>query len=1363
MKRFLSGLVALVMILAVCPVLANAEAADLEAFAASITAEAVTQNELTDFVTKDLVLPTAPAGITVTWESSDPSAITNDGKVTRTDIEDKPVTLTATITDGTETITKGLNLNVIPNATNVFYQNNFHYPELVGISTVVTSAIGWSDSGTGLTTVEKSIRKDEDGNHYLYMDHASTKGYPQIGPTFSAKGSKITIRMDITVDATNGTSKYIDLWLGMAKGNTVEYSKPRMTTNANNITSLSGRLNLDAPPQRTELYIELDMENLKMRAKKGATGNWTAYWDIPSKNEDWTGEIKTLLFRRGSGGSPAAEVEVDNMIIYEERDRASYADLVQVDKTLALLDASKMTSEDAANITADLDLNYPELQAANAANGTTVTFESSNPERIAIENGKGVVNRGYEAEEVTLTATVTKGEASASKKFKFTVAASQAATEIRNAIAFSNMTKESNYAVTKDLNLSYNALLDIASKYGAQVSIESSNPSVIEIRDGKGIITRGEEEGKAALTISATVEGVTFTNEYDIIVPAVSTYVFKSDDFSYPEFNGQNLNALTGWTSATSATLFTTTIENDYGEYYVDGFLPQTAGSTTRPAFTFQNDRDVENISVEFTATYNEDKSINAIYEFEFYGGTTGSDLDSKNTIARIQTNGLNMFVCGFSDDATNYYGKTLYTKKRAAIGGSDRYRFDFDFVNQGYDLYLNGVKQNDELMPFKAGITYDSFKKFNFAAFRQSVGANILIDDFVIQARDAQFTQDYVSEAGQPLTLEVSFEDTQYTDSLNIYVTSDFDEENDLRQLFKVQHVDSELTKNIIYDYRDAYLVNKASGTKSQLVGYPTADETAPPLFPQTYLGGNHGVSFATRVTSTGHGKTYADLGSVWTDGAGVKWTLVRVNSENELVFLSETTKKNGTWAFVKDITGTTLTYDSAYDNNFAAHTAAITVQAIAEISMQLQPAIGNRVKHMYIYRDGEVQVIEDVENIRQAFSANCNKVVLMETYDIMDPSKIGYNLRALRPEGGYTAPANIGIGTPIMHYKQTITIHEDGDVTIEHDHELLETFKSFTYYGYQYYEKADVFGGGVHRYMPGVKGITENGKFFDYSKPYDMTNHDMASYTASKSLWKDENLAPDRTLEYYKDTEGNYRLAFAAGFVPIGIAAPDVRKDNITSAFTMYNRTGFKVYPMMANTSQFAQAGAKIQGAVFRHYDNLSQSTKKVTAYDVEYKDDIYYYVDILEDEDNFVLDLAEKTVASGFELVYKTDDVDYRIEGNKLIVSGKQTGYICVKGKRNAEIATVSYDNATHKLGVWLNNRSDTVVGGDVVVAGYKDGQFVSISVAKNISLSADDFTRVDVENFNDNGVDEIKVFLVNMGTLTPLNYVKIVDAE
>ena len=1333
-KRIMSAIVAVIMILSIVP--AFAASADLQAFMDSVTAETITQHEIPMYVTKDLALPAAPDGITVTYSSSDPSAITNDGKVTRSDIEDKAVTFRVVATDGTDTLTKDISLNVVANATNVFYQNNFAYPELIGKQSVI-SDLGWVDQTS--SKMEHSIRKDEDGNYYIYMDHAGSS-YPQAGPSFTAQGSKITIQMDISVDFSAGSSKFIDLWLGMVGGSNVEYPKVRIQ-DYNGVAKVDGLVNLNTTG-KTPLTIELDMENLTMRLK--TTDDWKSK-AIPSANEAWTG-LKYILFRRGTGGSKAGVVEVDNLIVYEARDRASYADSLAVDKTMAVLDQAKMTDEDFGYITKNLNLNYAELAAANEANGTTVTFESSAPETI---DGNGTVNRGLEEKDVTLTATVSKGAASSSKKYFFTVAASEAATEIQNAIAFSNMTNESNYAVTKDLNLSYNALFNIQSKYGAEVTFESSNPEVLEIKDGKGYISRGEEDEAVTLSVSAEVDGVTFSREYNIIVPANSTYVIVTDDFNYPEYKDEFVNGVTRWSTPEYTDRMHAKLREEKSDYFIEAGIDSESGGHHLFAYDHKQERETTALSVEMTLTYLE-TCTTPHYYFEAYCG--------KEKLARVS-------MTGTSVSLQDYANTAKFSGTRAKKGMSDRIKFIFDFENQCYDFYMNGTKLTTTPIAFKADADCDGLTRLEFSGYRKDVGAKYRIDDFVICAENAKFTQDYVSEAGQPLTISVYREDTNYWDSVKMYVTSDYDEEYDLRQVFKVNNVGSELIKNVIFDYHEAVLINKNSGATKALIGLPTADETAPPHFSTTYLGGNHGASHAMRVKVTGHGKTYNDIGSVWNDEAGVCWTLVRINSADELVFLSETEKDStGNWKFAKEI-GTTLTYDADYENNFAVNKGTITIESVTEKNMQLQPAIGNRVQKMYIYRDGETAYERiEVDKLDESFTINANKMVLDETYDIMDPSKIGYHLRANRPDGGYTSPADISIGTPIMHYHQTITVDEDGDVIIEHDHELLTDIRSFIYYGYQYYEKADAFGGGVHRYMPGIKGIESNGRFYDFSKPFDMTNDELpSSYTATKDLWANPDLAPDRTLEYYKDTDGNYKMAFAAGYVPILVAAPDVRKDNVTSVLTMYNRTGMKVYPMLVNASKFGKAGARVQAAVFRHYDNLAQSTKKVTAYDVEYKDDVYYYVDFLEDEDEFVLDLGDKTVTKDFELVYKTDDVEYEIVGNKLIVSGKQSGYICVKGKRYAEIATVAYDNATHKLGVWLNNRDTEAVQGDVVIAGYKEGQFKSISVKKNITLSANDFTRLDVEDFNDNGVDEIRVFLVNMGTLTPLNYVKVIEAE
>ena len=1346
MKRIFAAFIAAIMILAVFPVLAASDT--LQAFADSITAESITQNELSDFVTKDLVLPVAPDGVTVTWVSSDETAITNDGKVTRTDIVDKPVTMIATITDGTDTITKEVSLNVVANATNVFYQNNFHYPELVGINNVISS-IGWVDQTN--SGMEHSIRTDENGNHYIYMDHAGAK-YPQAGPSLSAQGSKITIQMDISIDFSMGTGKYVDLWLGMERGSSIDYPTIRITPGANGALSVGGMTTVPGTG-REPLIIELDMENLTMRAK--STGDWSSSKDIPSKNEAWTG-LKYVLFRRGSGGSPAGVVEVDNLILYEARDRASYADYLDAEKTIAVLDAAKMT-DDVNLVKTNLNLNYAELAAANTANGTTVTLESSNPDIISIENGVGVVNRPYDNTEVTITATVSKGSYSKQIKLKFIVCANDAINDTLSALAFKNMSDESNFAVTKDIDLSYSELTQAMHKYGTTVVFESSNPDVLTISGGKGIITRGETVGEATLTATVSIADVTRTIEYKIYVPAANTYVITADDFNYPEYKDKFVNGVARWSTQELTDRMHAKLREENGDYFIEAGIDTVSGGHHLFSYDHVQERATKAISVEMTLTYLE-TCTTPHYYFEAYC--------EKNKLSRVAMTGTSVSVQDYSNTAKA-------TGTRAKKGDSDRIKYVFDFENQCYDFYLNGTKLNAEPIAFEDGKVSDGLTRLEFSGYRNDAGAKYRIDDFVIYAENPEFTQDYVSEAGQPLQVSVSYSETKYSDPVNITIVSEFDNENDLSQVFKIVNADSAITNNCHYDYHEAHLINKESGAKSALVGYPQADESAPPHMNGTYLGANHGASEGVEVTATAHGKTNGDLGSVWVDSAGVQWTLIRVIDENTILFLSEAERNEttGNWKFADTITGTTLTYDASVSDNFAVNTDAITSITVKATSVQVFPSIGNRVIKMHVVRDGEITTYENMDTVREGFKINGSKVILEETYDVIDPTLIGENMRASRPDGGYTSMADISVGDPIMKYKQTITIYEDGDVIIDLDHELLKKVYSFQYYGYQYYKRADAFGGGLYRYMPGLTKYTSGGKEYDFSIPVLMpvsnetnASSDLipSSFTATSSYWAND-IVPDRVIEYYKDAEGEYKMAFASGFVPIYDAAPDVRGENVTQTLYMLDRIGHKVYPMLANGNNYKEAGSKIRGVAFRHYDALDQSTKKVTAYDVEYKDDVYYYVDFLEDEENFVLDLDKKTVTDDYELVYKTDDVEYEIVGNKLIVSGKQSGYICVKGKRNAEIATIAYDNATHKIGVWLNNRTAEAVTGDIVIAGFKGDKFKSISVKKNVTLTADDFTRLDVEDFDDNGVDEIRVFLVNRGTLTPVNYAKIVTVE
>lgn len=113
-----------------------------------------TDNEPEDSVTKNLNLDlthdlTFPEGVSVTFASSDPSVIANDGKVTRAPNTNKHVTLMATIAKpGHTSLIKELSFTVLSLQHQVIASDNIYYPEHVN-----KNLITYSD-GTPIHTVE---------------------------------------------------------------------------------------------------------------------------------------------------------------------------------------------------------------------------------------------------------------------------------------------------------------------------------------------------------------------------------------------------------------------------------------------------------------------------------------------------------------------------------------------------------------------------------------------------------------------------------------------------------------------------------------------------------------------------------------------------------------------------------------------------------------------------------------------------------------------------------------------------------------------------------------------------------------------------------------------------------------------------------------------------------------------------------------------------------------------------------------------------------------------------------------------------------------------------------------------------------
>ena len=60
--------------------------------------------------------------------------------------------------------------------------------------------------------------------------------------------------------------------------------------------------------------------------------------------------------------------------------------------------------------------------------------------------------------------------------------------------------------------------------------------------------------------------------------------------------------------------------------------------------------------------------------------------------------------------------------------------------------------------------------------------------------------------------------------------------------------------------------------------------DECVPQKINGEYIGANHAWPAGVVVFLPDHGKTVADVGSLWKDEAGLSWTLMRIGNEENL-----------------------------------------------------------------------------------------------------------------------------------------------------------------------------------------------------------------------------------------------------------------------------------------------------------------------------------------------------------------------------------------------------------------------------------------------------------------------------------------------
>lgn len=487
------------------------------------------------------------------------------------------------------------------------------------------------------------------------------------------------------------------------------------------------------------------------------------------------------------------------------------------------------------------------------------------------------------------------------------------------------------------------------------------------------------------------------------------------------------------------------------------------------------------------------------------------------------------------------------------------------------------------------------------------------------------------------------------------IYIRSAFNATYDLVQSIIINSV-TEYANNVSNFYETRLILVSSEDIVSAYTGgtviHSMGDEAAPPNYNGTYIGGNHGCDSLRVVTSTGHNKTVADVGSEWLDDSGRKWYILRVVDASTIWMLSENTGTATVWVFDKTFSNSTLTHSAN-----ATHTGNLTITSSA--AGQLKPAIKNRIAKALL--DGETQIIADGLYY-------CNSIDLVETYDIVNPASA---LDYIKTQYGQATQPALNNGDVQVSISNIFRFDETALCTIISDFIAIQaiSLSGGGYYGFQQSICLNNAGSypNLKYYMPKSLPITVGARTFDL-RTAETINSATGDLELTSAYWEVPTAPPDRYIQFLADSGSVNKIAFAAGFnISKGVGA--TRDDLINRALYIYLNMR-KSYFSGFDGKITMSANDVYSALSFRHYYDVSANpTGRLSCFTQDNGNESYMYMDwngVISDE----IDIPQKYAGKTITVIEKSDNVALKnsFATNKLrvIVTTESVmyGYLVVK---------------------------------------------------------------------------------------------------
>ena len=430
-------------------------------------------------------------------------------------------------------------------------------------------------------------------------------------------------------------------------------------------------------------------------------------------------------------------------------------------------------------------------------------------------------------------------------------------------------------------------------------------------------------------------------------------------------------------------------------------------------------------------------------------------------------------------------------------------------------------------------------------------------------------------------------------------------------------------------------------------------------------YIGANHGLAKRGKFTVVNHGKSYADIGSEWTNG-DTSVILVQILNENTLAFIPKYTESSpGIYNFMNvPAANTILTHVSG-----ATHTSDITLGSRDTSYSGIQWYPSEEIINRKFILDGE--------EINLSGEYYGNQLDCIEVYEIYDPAS--FLDKIIENVGTFTQnPLPKDFRTTLRKY---IRYSNDYRFTKGGLNVLLIDWMPLVKIAFNSFFPLDVkimnegiFGGSTLKYyLPKALPLVLTNGTYDFRIPADFIVNDNLSWT--QQYWENPLLPPDRAIEFVCDADGKPIIGLHHGYTfDQGVASGTNRKDYLYNWWVYTSRASYNGALSSQKIGSTIQPYTHYGMVCYRKYEDYTDNVDGLISLShFEVNGEYYIYADF-KSSGIFNIEIPGEWCGKKIEIFEKSDNVELRCglsESPMLVTVESATpmyGYLVLGLKKN-----------------------------------------------------------------------------------------------